>query len=254
MKLHEMTWPEAAKIDRSKTLVLAPIAACEQHARHLPTFTDTILNTSIAEEVERSLSDRILLLPTLWIGASDHHLPYGATLTVTVDTHVTLVRELLAPLLGDGFQRFFVLNGHGGNIDTLHLALRQLQPLYADRLLAGAGWWEPAERELADLAQGERKDVGHACEFETALMLHFRPDLVRHDEILDDPPTHTEALRGVYLAGDMGLRTDHGAVGFPESATAESGKRMAEVVVGRLVEVCQELFSQPIVRGRQMKH
>ena len=141
MKLHEMTWPEAAKIDRSKTLVLAPIAACEQHARHLPTFTDTILGTSIAEEVEHSLSDRILLLPTLWIGASDHHLPYGATLTVTVDTHVTLVRELLAPLLGDGFQRFFVLNGHGGNIDTLHLALRQLQPLYADRLLAGAGWW-----------------------------------------------------------------------------------------------------------------
>ena len=85
-------------------------------------------------------------------------------------------------------------------------------------------------------------------------MLHFRPDLVRRDEILDDPPWHAEALRGVYLAGDMGQRTDHGAVGFPESATAESGKRMAEVVVGRLVEVCQELFSQPIVRGRQMKH
>ena len=140
MELHEMTWPEVAKIDRSKTLVLAPIAACEQHARHLPTFTDTIITTSIAEQVERSLSDRILLLPTLRIGASDHHLPYGATLTVTVDTHITLVRELLAPLLGDGFQRFFVLNGDGGNIDTLHLGLRQLQPLYADRLLAGASW------------------------------------------------------------------------------------------------------------------
>ena len=30
--------------------------------------------------------------------------------------------------------------------------------------------------------------MGHACEFETSMMLALRPDLVRRDEIKDDPP------------------------------------------------------------------
>jgi len=42
MKFAEMTFPQLRQVPRDKTLVLAPIAACEQHSQHLPTFTDTI--------------------------------------------------------------------------------------------------------------------------------------------------------------------------------------------------------------------
>src|SRR5437899_6652708 len=149
MKFHEMTAPQLRKVARESTLVLAPIAACEQHSRHLPTSTDTILVTAVAEGVEQRLPRQVLLLPTLWMGASSHHLRFGATLSAEVDTHITMLCDLLTPLLDDGYQRVMLLNGHGGNVDTLHVALRRLQPRYQNRILAGASYWEIAEKELA---------------------------------------------------------------------------------------------------------
>src|SRR3982750_2432768 len=121
MRFAEMTAPEIRDLSRERTLIVAPIAACEQHSRHLPVFTDSILCGAVADGVERALSDRVLLLPVLWLRASEHHppLPFGGPLTATLPTYETLLVELLTPLLRDGFRRLLLLNGHGGNIDPL---------------------------------------------------------------------------------------------------------------------------------------
>src|SRR5262245_61196115 len=182
MKFSEMTWPLLRQVARDRTIVVAPVAACEQHSRHLPTFTDTLLVTAVAEGVEQHLPQQVLLLPTQWFGASSHHLRFGATLSATEATHITMICEMLTPLLDDGHKRVLVLNGHGGNIDTMHVALRRLQPSYRDRLLSAASYWELAEKELAALAKGDRKMMGHACEFETSMIMAVRPELVRRDE------------------------------------------------------------------------
>src|SRR5207253_4615150 len=102
MKFHDMTYPQLRQVARSSTVILAPVAACEQHSRHLPTFTDTILVTAVAEGVEAQLPRNVLLLPTLWLGASGHHLRFGATLSAEVETHITMLCDLLTPLLDDG--------------------------------------------------------------------------------------------------------------------------------------------------------
>ena len=109
--------------------------------------------SAVAEGVEKRLPREVLLLPTQWFGASSHHLRFGATLSAEVDTHVTMLCDLLAPLLEDGHQRVLVLNGHGGNIDTMKMALRRLQPRYRDRLVTAASYWDLAEKELAALAR-----------------------------------------------------------------------------------------------------
>src|SRR4051794_19960190 len=166
MKFHEMTAPQLRQVPRDSVVVVAPIAACEQHSRHLPTFTDTILVTAVAEGVEQRLPQQVLLLPTLWLGASAHHLRFGATLSAEVDTHITLLCDLLRPLLDDGYQRLLVLNGHGGNIDTMQVALRRLHTPYPDRQVTAASYWDLAAPKLAALAEGPRKTMGHACEFE----------------------------------------------------------------------------------------
>jgi creatinine amidohydrolase/Fe(II)-dependent formamide hydrolase-like protein len=64
MRFHDLTFPQLRQVPRDQTVVLAPIAACEQHSRHLPTFTDTILCTAVAEGVEQRLPKQVLLLPT----------------------------------------------------------------------------------------------------------------------------------------------------------------------------------------------
>lgn len=246
MKFHEMTWPDIRQVSRSDVVVVAPIAACEQHSLHLPTFTDTILVTGVAEGVEQRLPDKVLLLPTLWFGASAHHLRFGGTLSAEVDTHVTILEDLLSPLLADGFRRVLVLNGHGGNIDTMQVALRRLQPQYTDRLLTAASYWDLAAAELAALAEGPRKQMGHACEFETSMVMALRPDLVRRDMIRDDGDTDDPVLRGLFIAADMRQRTKHGGVGYPELATPEKGRAFLDAAVTRTAEVVTGLLGRPL--------
>ncbi len=238
MKLAELTWPEVATLKRD-ILVVYPIGALEQHSRHLPFFTDSILCGAIADRVEVALPKDVLLLPVQWLGASLHHLGMAGTLSAENETHIKLVAEPMRCLLRHGFKRQFVLSGHGGNKDGFHLALRQLAMEFPDAQLCGANYWDVANDEIAKIVEGPLKSLGHACEAETSLMLAVRPDLVRRSEIHNDllATQQPQALRGVYVPSDMKAQTEHGGVGYPELATAEKGKRLLEAIVARVVEV-----------------
>lgn len=246
MRFAEMTAPEIRELSRDGTLLLAPIAACEQHGRHLPVFTDSMLCAAVSQGVEAALPDQVLLLPVLWLGASEHHLPFGGTLTASLPIYETLLVELLRPLLREGFRRALIVNGHGGNIDPLHVALRRLDAEFPQAILTGAAYWEIAEHELAALCQGPRKTMGHACEIETSMILHLRPDLVRRDRITDDPDTTPAYLRDTFWARDFARRTDHGAVGYPEQADARRGLLMLEAVIDRVATVATSILSLPL--------
>ncbi len=238
MKLANMTWPEMAKLKRD-LVVVHPIAALEQHSRHLPFFTDAILCGAVADGVEATLPSDVLLLPVQWLGASTHHLGMAGTVSAENETHIKLIAEPMRCLLRHGFKRQFVLNGHGGNKDGFHLALRQLILEFPDAQLFGASYWEVATDEIARILQGPIKAVGHACECETAMMLAIQPDLVRRDAIHNDllATRQPKTLRGVYVAPDMKVQTEHGGVGYAELATAKNGKLLLAAVVTRVVEV-----------------
>jgi creatinine amidohydrolase len=246
MKFYEMTFPELRQVSRSGVVVIAPIAACEQHSHHLAVYTDTVLCTAVAEGVEKRLPQDVLLLPTQWWGASHHHLRFGGTLSASVDAHEQMIVELLTPLLDDGYERVLVLNGHGGNVDTMQMAMRRLRMNYTQRIVCAAPYWDMAAKELAALADGPRKQMGHACEFETSMLLYVRPDLVRKDKIKNDPLVEEPSLRGVFLGEDMYQRTDHGCVGYPEFATPEKGKLFLDAIVHRAVEAVQALLKRPL--------
>lgn len=246
MKLHEMRWPELAQVDREDTLILASIGACEQHGPHLPTFTDTLTAEAIADGVEARLADQVLMLPVMWLGASEHHLPFGATLTARVETHITLLIEMVGPLLEDGFRRLMFLNAHGGNTDTMRVALRRMQRNHPDALLTGAGFWELAQAELAEICDSPQSGPIHACEVETSIMLALRPDLVGDIEGIDfDKPT-AEDLRGLYISQDIAQSTEKGLVGYPSFATADKGRRFLAAAIDRTVEVAEALLEEQL--------
>jgi creatinine amidohydrolase len=167
------------------------------------------------------------------------------TLTAELDTHVKLICEPIRCLLKHRFRRFFVVNGHGGNIDGFHFALRQLSQEFPNALFSGASYWELAEKEIAQILEGARKSVGHACEFETSLMMHLRPELVRKEKIEDDglidPPPD-----GVYLPLDFKSQTRRGTCGHPTLASAQKGEQLLHIVVEKLIAALQALSKRSL--------
>lgn len=243
MKFHEMTSGQLKAVDRSRSIVLAPIAAVEQHGPHLPTGTDTIICGAVSEAVEAKRKDSVLLLPTLWLGASAHHLRFGATLSANLDTYVSMLCEIARQLLEDGFERILFLNGHGGNVDPLKVALRELQLDDPRPLLAGGSYWSVAEKVIADGLEGKDKAVGHACEFETSMIMHLRPELVDTPQLADAGFWQPDLVEGLFVSRDMKQRTKAGCTGRPDLATPEKGAAMFEGIVGRVCEAVDTLLA-----------
>lgn len=246
MKFDEMTARQLSTVDRDRTVVLIPIAAVEQHGPHMPTGTDTIICTAVSQAVESEMASRVLLTPTLWLGASAHHLRFGSTFSAALPTYIEMLVNIAQSLLQDGFGRLLFVNGHGGNVDPMRVAVRRLQEEYPSALLAAGCYWSVAEDLTADTLQGDHKFVGHACEFETSMMLHLRPELIDQDYVADAGTLIPNQIDGLFLGRDMKHRTREGFTGRPDLATAERGKRLFEGIVERLVKAVERLAAQPL--------
>lgn len=219
----------------SDALVVLPIGATEQHGPHLPTGTDFFTIGAVAEESARIAGAEIpvLVTPALPFGSSDHHLIFGGTLSLGSETYYRVLRDLLESLAKDGFQRVFLLNGHGGNHELAELAARDVA-LARDVHVASGSYWAIAwDGLVAAGAHLGRRLPGHAGDFETSMMLALRPDLEpgplphRDNPGDTDPrvrvaPWRTE-LHGFWKQID-------GYTDSPDQATAENGKRFFDVV------------------------
>ena len=92
MHLMHMTWREVEAVDRA-CVVLIPTGSLEQHGPALPLYTDSYIVTAVAQEVERRMPDKVLLTPTLWLGASEHHLDMPGTLSARFEAQTGSVES-----------------------------------------------------------------------------------------------------------------------------------------------------------------
>lgn len=254
MLWHEKSWPEIDAIDR-ETPVVIPVAACEQHGRHLPVFVDTIQVTTIAEKVESALQDRILLTPTMWLGSSHHHKDFPGTISVVPSLFSEIVKSLADSVLRAGFRRIVFLNGHGGNIVPGSQALSELVATRDDAdnaYLVFTSWWFVGKDALKPEDHGmETPAITHACEYETSMLLFLRPDLVHMDRVremkpvLDSPWYHPEHEDKVGVYRRFHRLTGPGNMGKPSAGTGDKGKSMHGAVVADIVAFLEEFATWP---------
>lgn len=260
MILDRMTWPEIGRLS-DDVVALLPIAATEQHGHHLPLQVDRLITQAIAERLEAERPERLALAPTLWIGASDHHLAFPGTLSVPNGLYVELLMSLLDSFLSAGFKRIVMLNGHGGNITLMEDVLVRTRTRlggHAEVHLAGCTYWVVAGKRMAREAGMETPKITHACEYETSMMLHLAEDLVRFDRALAEQPAlpseffDVDYHRPQRVAAALGMdqiTAGIGAMGRPELATAEKGAKLIDVIVDEVGTFLDEFREWPFIPG-----
>ena len=251
MLLQDLTWPEVKALDFTKLIVLFPTGSFEQHGLHLPLTTDTDIVTAIAESVERSLADRVLLVPTLWAGLSTHHMDFPGTLDVPQMAYIQLVTELGKSIAAMGGKKVFILNGHGGNDTPLRASLRELKTAVPQTKFVYASYWTLAARTIREVRESELGGLGHACEMETSLMLHLQPERVKIERAVRDGPSHTDMYRKadmqharpVFFVHEFHEVTQSGVVGHPDLASAEKGQRFFDGIVSEVAAFVEHFSS-----------
>ena len=127
------------------------------------------------------LGEKIVWAPLLWLGNSHHHLDFAGTLSAAPRTYLDVLGDLIDNMVAHGFRRIVLLNGHGGNIVPASQAVFEARQRYRDRddllLLAATYWLLGSQPKTA--GSGFVQDfMGHACEWETSMILALAPHLV----------------------------------------------------------------------------
>ncbi len=226
MILSDLTWSAVSALSPD-TPVVIPVAALEQHGHHLPLFTDSILLGEIVRRISPQFSDRALFAPLLWLGNSHHHLDFPGTLSAAPRLYLDLLHGLAENFIHHGFRRIVFLNGHGGNDVPGRQTVFELRQRYRQRddlLFLFATYWNLGSEVRADFAQTE---MGHACEWETSMMLRIDPSKVGNYAAAPSVPPGNPflpAARG-WITGE---RSAAGHIGSPQEATAAKGEALLE--------------------------
>jgi creatinine amidohydrolase len=198
---------------------LLPVGATEQHGPHLPTGTDTILATAIAEAV--SARTDALVLPSIAIGCSyGHGTELPGTFSVTPESLADTVRQVVEWAAYSGLQRVILVNGHFGNQAALGIASDHIRFHRPDLRIGTVSWWAATKAVVAEVLK-DGDDI-HANRAETSMMLAVAPELVRMDLASGaDDPDRTPGLVFRYTAPSL---STNGVTGSPSQATVELGE------------------------------
>jgi creatinine amidohydrolase len=236
-------------------IVLMAVGHTEQHGLHLPLSTDTLIIDAIARGVENALPDLILRVPTLPYGVSMHRAQFPGTLSVEGHAWEDFVLETVGGYVERGYDKFYLINGHGGN----HSFLVNVIKYAGDRWprifcatsflhLTGSGYAE-VQRLRQSVSPG---GLGHACELETSFILHLRPDLARMERAVDEtdfistPDYYMDWIEGGALIANPPWTDDTrtGAYGQPSVATADKGRAWLAAAVAEKVAHVREILEQ----------
>ena len=237
-----MNWPAVAALSRNVPVVI-PLAALEQHGHHLPVFTDSLLVGEIVRRAEGALHDRVLFAPVMWLGNSAHHLDFAGTMSAAPRTYIDLVVDMIENFLTHGFKRIVLVNGHGGNNVPGQQATFEVRQKYRTRddlLLLFACYWalgaQPHEHDPAI----EQHGMGHACEWETSMILSLAPRLVG-DYRNVAPVDQGQAFDPAGRAWTTRDRSAAGHIGNPRAASAAKGETLLTLFTADVVKLLERV-------------
>jgi creatinine amidohydrolase len=236
-------------------VVLIPIGHTEQHAYHLPLSTDTLIIEAIANGVAAAAPDQATTLPVMPYGVSMHRKAFPGTFNMGGRAFEDFWLAVIDRLVDRGFDRFYLLSGHGGNCSFLTNVIKYTGERHP-RIFCATSWlYLSGPSGIAAIEQRRKSTIGgmgHACELETSLILHLRPELVCMEKAVDEvdfvstPSYYMDWIEGGALVANPPWEDDtaSGAYGAGSLASVENGKAWLEAAIAEKVEHVAEIHEQ----------
>ena len=261
----EMTMCELKEAAQQDRVAVLPVATYEDHGAHLPVDTDVLLATEICDRAVARMPADAVLVPAVPHGYSPHHMDYHGTLTIGWDTFIRYVKDICCSLAHHEFKRILIVNGHGSNASPLDLAARLTNVEYQGKILcASVSHWDlrRVKQVAATLRESDFNGAAHAGEYETALYLALKPELVDMSQAVDERTPLSASFSIDLLSGShpegsaarlmpyWSSLTESGVMGDATKATREKGEKFLEAAVTGLAELIVELQQTPIPARR----
>lgn len=250
MKWAELTTEQLAATDRMTPVILS-VGAIEQHGPILPVETDNLIGRMLLDAVDERIGERILILPQISVCCSGHHMDFVGSLSVRHETMLAYVSDIIESVIQHGHKTIILFNSHGGNLAIGQVILEKLGERHPDCRLFFFTWWNVVLEELREIQESGPGGVGHACEFETSLVAHFAPEYLDGKEMPKTQMAQTydwaatdllNAPHGTFYRNMKHLSGGTGVLGSPEYASADKGRRIADLVVGKLVAMVGDIL------------
>jgi len=236
-------------------VILIPIGHTEQHGYHLPLSVDTIIIEAIAQGTSALLPTRSCTLPVMPYGVSTHRSSFAATLNAGGRAFEDFWGAVIDILVARGFDRFYLMSGHGGNSSFLVNIVKYAGERHR-RIFCATAWLHTSGKIGAEALEKYRTSkiggMGHACELETSYLLHLRPDLCHMERVVDEtdfvstPDYYMDWIEGGSLIANPPWDddTETGAYGAGSHATAEKGRLWLEAAIKEKAEHMEQIHEQ----------
>jgi creatinine amidohydrolase len=118
MRIAEMNWMMVEDYLKRDDRCVLPLGSTEQHA-YLSLSVDSILAERLATEVGEVA--KVPVFPVQPYGITPYFRAFPGSITLRVQTFLSIVGEILDALAEQGFRRILIVNGHGGNTPAQNL-------------------------------------------------------------------------------------------------------------------------------------
>ncbi len=216
---------------------ILPLGSVEAHGQHCPLGTDNIAPWHFAQQLEKTYSERLLILPPVPYGYTPDLSVWTGTISVSASALQAYVAEVGRGICQWGIKNLILLNGHGGNIAALQLAIDQIAQENVRVVLVN--WWLDFSQQIRTIAEGQ----GHAGEDETSVMLAIAPGLVHMEDASFNPFRLRYRVKGAGV-GDQALR--HATTGDGRVGTKDKGEKIIAIVVQELSHLLERLWNDDL--------